>query len=128
MNIENAESLWNEICYLLSASIKTGISEKDFELQVVRAVEKLGWSEYLGEIEKQPSIQFGRKYLRPDIVVYNSKKRALIPIEVKRPAEDLSNDHIDGQLKSYMLQLKAKFGLVIGDSIKLFYDGPEKIT
>jgi predicted DNA-binding transcriptional regulator len=126
MNSEYAKALWKEICYLLSDSIKSGISERDFELQVVRAIEKLGWSEFLGEIIKQPSIKFGRQALRPDLVVYDSKKRALMAIEVKRPAENLSNDHIDGQLKSYMLQLKTNFGLVIGDSVKLFYDGPEK--
>jgi len=126
MKRDEATNLWNEICFLLSSNIKSGISEKDFEQQVVRVIEKLGWAEFKGEIVQQASIQFGRKALRPDLVIVDSDNKASVPIEIKRPAEDLSNDHIAGQLKSYMLQLKAKFGLVIGDGIKLFYDGPEK--
>jgi len=44
--------LWNEICFLLSDSIKPDISEKDYENQVIRAIEKLGWREYTGEIKR----------------------------------------------------------------------------
>jgi predicted transcriptional regulator of viral defense system len=126
MDKEQAKEIWGEICFLLSKNIKPEINEKDFEIQVMRAIEKLGWLEYKEEIGRQVSIQIGRRAMRPDIVIYDMNKKPLVPIEIKRPAENLSDHNITGQLKSYMRQIKAEFGLVIGDSIKLFYDGPEK--
>lgn len=114
---------WSEICFLLSESIKSDISEKDFESQVVRAMEKLGWYEYKGEIQRQTSIQIGRKkYIIPDIVLYDSNKAQLV-VEVKRPSEDLTKDETTGQLTSYMRQMKADFGLLIGRQIRMYYDG-----
>jgi hypothetical protein len=37
----DANEIWNEICFLLSDSIKPNILEKDYENQVIRAIEKL---------------------------------------------------------------------------------------
>lgn len=37
---------WDEICFLLSENIKQTIPERDFENQVVRAIEVLGWRNY----------------------------------------------------------------------------------
>jgi hypothetical protein len=34
---------WDEICFLLSDNINQNLSERDFENQVVRAIEVLGW-------------------------------------------------------------------------------------
>lgn len=114
---------WEEICFLLSTSIKAGVSERDFENQVVRTIEKLDWFEYKGEIQRQPNIQLGRKNsIRPDVVLYDSKKPVIV-IEVKRPAEDLTKDESSGQLISYMRQMKADFGLLIGQQIRMYYDG-----
>jgi hypothetical protein len=121
----DTKEVWNEICFILSDSVKKDIAEKDFENQVVRAIEKLGWSEYAGEIKRQPELQIGRGTVRPDIVLYDSNRRAVVALEVKRPLEDLSKEEPAGQLKSYMLQLKCEFGLLVGSSIRLFYDGKE---
>ena len=100
------------------------ISEKEFEHQVVRALGVLGWREYKGEIERQHSIPIGRQgILKPDLVVYSAEKNALIAIEVKRPQEDLSRDDSISQLKSYMRQLKADFGFLIGNQVRVYYDG-----
>jgi hypothetical protein len=124
METNEIKLAWTEICYLLSESIKQDINEKDFENQVLRTIEKLGWQEYAGEIERQPILQLGRKTnIRPDLVIYGSHKKALIVIEVKRPAEDMSKDDVIGQLKSYMRQMKADFGLIIGKGIHMYYDG-----
>jgi len=83
---------WNEICYLLNESIKPNFTEKDFENQVVRSLELLGWKEYKNEIIRQHSIKVGRNTLiRPDIIICNDDGNTIISIEVKRPSEDLSN-------------------------------------
>ena len=124
--MDQVEEQWAEICFLLSANVRPDISEKDFESLVIRTMEKLGWYEYKGEIQRQPNIQIGRKNsIRPDVVLYNSSK-ALIVIEVKRPAEDLTKDESTGQLISYMRQMKADFGLLIGQQIRMYYDGHRK--
>lgn len=116
---------WDEICFLLSENIKQNLSEKDFESQVVRAIEVLGWREFRNEIERQPSIQLGREgTLRPDLIIHGNDKKCLIVVEVKRPAEDIKRDYIIGQLRSYMRQMKSDFGFLIGSDLRVFYDGP----
>jgi len=122
----NANDVWNEICFLLSGGIKPDILEKDYENQVIRAVEKLGWLEYTGEIIRQPEIKIGRNTkIRPDIAISGPDGNTLIVIEVKRPTERLSKEEPADQLISYMLQTKAEFGLLVGSSIRVFYDGKE---
>ena len=118
------KQLWHEICFLLHESINSDINEKDFENQVVRAIEKLDWLEYRDEIKRQPTLILGRKVqIRPDLAIYDSKGNALVAVEVKRPSEDLTKEEPANQLISYMLQMKAKFGLLIGKSIRIYYDG-----
>ena len=118
---------WNEICYILHDSITSKINEKEYENKVLRVVEKLGWREYKGEIETQPTLNIGRNStIRPDIVVYGANRQALFVIEVKRPEEDISRDDSIGQLKSYMRHVKADFGLLVGIEIRLYYDGQLK--
>ena len=92
---------------------------------MVRAVETLGWKEYKNEIKRQPVIKIGHgNKLIPDLVVYDDSDEPLIAIEVKRPGEDLTTDDVFSQLQSYMRQLKTQYGLVIGKTIRFFYDGP----
>lgn len=43
---------WDEICFLLSENFKQTLSERNFENQVVRAIEVLGWREFKNEIER----------------------------------------------------------------------------
>ncbi|MCD6535186.1 MAG: type I restriction enzyme HsdR N-terminal domain-containing protein [Deltaproteobacteria bacterium] len=124
MEPKNYQEIWQEICFILSDSVKENISEKDFEHQVLRALEVLGWREFKGEIERQILIQVGRQgILKPDLVVYGERKKALIVIEVKRPQEDISRDDSISQLKSYMRQMKADFGFLVGNQIRIYYDG-----
>ncbi|MDY0096242.1 MAG: type I restriction enzyme HsdR N-terminal domain-containing protein [Candidatus Vecturithrix sp.] len=124
MEPEQYKEIWQEICFILSESVKENINEKDFEHHVLRALEVLGWREFRGEIERQISIQVGRQgVLKPDLVVYGEEKKALIVVEVKRPQEDISRDDSISQLKSYMRQMKADFGFLIGNQIRIYYDG-----
>ncbi len=118
--------IWDEICFLLSDNIKQSLSERDFENQVVRSLEVLGWREFKNEIQRQPSIQLGREgVLRPDLIIYDEDKKPLIVVEVKRPVEDISKDYVIGQLRSYMRQIKSDFGFLIGSDLRVFYDGQE---
>jgi predicted nuclease of restriction endonuclease-like (RecB) superfamily len=120
----NAEK-WEEICFLLSENIKQSFSERDFENQVVRAIEVLGWREFKNEIQRQPTVQLGREgILRPDLIIYDNDRKCLIVVEIKRPAEDIKRDYIIGQLRSYMRQMKSDFGFLIGKDLRVFYDGP----
>lgn len=124
MEPQHYQVVWEEICFVLSDSVRENINERDFEHQVLRALEVLGWREFRGEIERQKSIQVGRQgILIPDLVVYGGDKKALIVIEVKRPQEDISRDDSISQLKSYMRQMKADFGFLVGNQIRIYYDG-----
>lgn len=115
---------WDEICFLLSESINQNLPEREFENQVVRAIEVLGWREFKNEIKKQPIVQLGREgTLRPDLIIYGNDKKSLIVVEVKRPTEDIKKDYIIGQLRSYMRQMKSDFGFLIGSDLRVFYDG-----
>lgn len=121
---DNSEK-WDEICFLLSDNIKQTLPERDFENQVVRAIEVLGWREFKNEIERQPIVQLGREgTLRPDLIIYGNDRKCLIVVEVKRPIEDIKRDYVIGQLRSYMRQMKSDFGFLIGSDFRVFYDGP----
>jgi Fe2+ or Zn2+ uptake regulation protein len=124
MTPDKAKETWKEICFILSKSVSEKTNEKDFESQVVRAIEALGWKEFRDEIKRQTVLKIGHGgKLQPDLVVYDNPDDPLIAIEVKRPAEDLSKDDVSSQLQSYMRQLKAEYGLAIGKTIRFFYDG-----
>jgi len=117
--------MWLEFCFLLSENINSDLSERDFENQVVRAIEVLGWREFRNEIERQPIVQLGREgTLRPDLIIYGNDRKALIVVEVKRPSEGITRDNIIGQLRSYMRQMKSDFGFLIGSDLRIYYDGP----
>jgi hypothetical protein len=122
--MNNYSEMWAEFCFLLSKNISLNTSEKDYENQVVRAIEVLGWREFKNEIERQPNIQIGRDgTLRPDLIIYGNDRRALIVVEVKRPSENITRDNIMGQLRSYIRQMRADIGFLIGSDLRIFYDG-----
>jgi hypothetical protein len=124
MQSESFKTIWEEICFILSQNISSSANESLYEQAVIRAIEKLHWSQFRKEIVIQPSLQIGRQSsIRPDIVIYGPEKKALIVVEVKRPSEDMAKDTAIGQLKSYMRQMKADFGILIGVELRVFYDG-----
>lgn len=123
MTTEHSEK-WAEICFLLSGNVRQDIPEKEFESQVVRAIEVLGWREFKNEIERQPIVQLGREgTLRPDLIVRRNDNKCLIVVEVKRPLENITRDYVIGQLRSYMRQMKSDFGFLIGTDLRVYYDG-----
>src|SRR5208337_4021761 len=121
MDQKTFEDLWAEICFILKVPVST--MEIPFQNKVLRAIEKLGWSQFRKEIEIEPSLPSGRSKIRPDFVVYSPERHPLIAIEVKKPIDPIDTPDCAGQLTSYMRQTKADFGLLIGSEIRVFYDG-----
>lgn len=114
---------WNEICFLLSENIKKEISESEFEQNVIQALRVLNWKEFTGDIQIRPSFQFGASNrIMPDFVINSADKKNLFVIEIKQPNIPLTTS-FQQQLFSYMRHLRLQYGILIGQSIQVFYDG-----
>jgi len=112
---------WNEICYHMSK--RRNVSERDFQTTVEFLFEKLGWSQYKDEIVSQKAISVGSaSNVKPDIVIKNNGQVILV-IELKKPNVVLSERNAK-QLKSYMRLLKLNFGILLGETIQLYYELP----
>lgn len=125
MEQEALREIWAEICFHLSDNVSPNINENIFEQKVLLTLEKfLGWSQYREEIKLKPLLQIGRQnFITPDIVLYSPDNRAVVVLEIKRPAEDLNRLEYFGQLQSYMRQTRADFGLLVGKEIHVYYEG-----
>ena len=122
--MSSSTGIWNKICFLLNENIKQTCDENDYESQVVRAIECLGWDESKKEIKRQQTIPIGNQNsIKPDLIIYGQENRPLIPIEIKRPCVNLGKSEIMAQIRSYMLQLKSDFGFLIGSEFKVYYEG-----
>lgn len=114
---------WNEICFLIKEHSKQNSKEAFFQNEVVNIFEKLGWSRFKKEIEIEKNIPIGAtNRLRLDILISLEGEKLLV-VELKKSMNP-GSERISQQLISYMLQLKMKFGLFIGENIQLFYDDP----
>jgi len=115
---------WNELCFVLNKSLASNISEQLFELKVIQAMEKLGWSQYKGELSIRESIQIGSvNRIHPDITIKSSDGQNQFVVEIKRPSEDLTAERFRNQLHSYMRMTRVNLGLLIGNKIQVFVDG-----
>ena len=114
---------WNEICFHLFENIKSDISERDYENNVIKALTVLEWKEFSGNVEIRPSIRIGaNNRITPDFVIRSNDEERLFVIEIKQPNLPL-NSNFQQQLFSYMRQLKLEYGILIGQRIQIFYDG-----
>jgi hypothetical protein len=112
---------WNEINFILSEKVKSGISESIFEKYVIEALRILGWSEYLGDLIIRPSINIGSsKRITPDIIVKKGDKKLFV-IEIKKPGNQIKTRYAE-QLTSYLRFSKLEVGIIIGEKIQLVYD------
>lgn len=114
--------IWNEICFQLKVCIKNNALEKEYENAVCNCLLLLGWKNYRGEIVTQYPVQTGHENKYADIVILKEDIEQFV-IETKRPNHILQEED-EKQLFSYMRLLKhqVKFGLYIGDKIRLYYD------
>ena len=116
------EDIWNEICADLQDCIKRDVLEKEYEKTIANCMRLLKWRKFDGEIITQYQIQVGHETKLADIVLSSNGIEQFV-IEVKRPSHTIQEED-KKQLWSYMRMLKhpVKFGIYIGENIRLFYD------
>jgi len=110
-------TLWNEICYHVNKN--RGSTERDFQTTVEFLFEKIGWSQYKGEIVTQLTIPVGSAgSVRPDIVIKDNDTIVLV-VELKRADSDLSERNAE-QLISYMRLLRLNYGVLLGEKLQVY--------
>ena len=119
------KDLWEEICYILTETIPSNVSEQIYENKVIRVFEKLGWSQYRKELSVRESMQIGSaNRIFPDIIIRNEHAEPVCVIEIKKPSADLNFSGHVNQLSSYMRMLRTHVGILIGDRIKVYTEKP----
>lgn len=117
------QEAWNEICFIVNRCRQANSSESSFQIEAENIFEKLGWSRYKGEVVSQQIINVGSAHtVRPDIVISNGQENLYV-IELKKPSANFIERNTD-QLISYMRLLKLNCGILLGDSVRIFYDAP----
>ncbi|UJH92709.1 type I restriction enzyme HsdR N-terminal domain-containing protein [Antarcticibacterium sp. 1MA-6-2] len=123
------KDLWEEICFILTETIPSNVSEQIYENKVIRVFEKLGWSHYKKELTVRESIQFGAaNRMCPDIIIRNSNAEPVCVIEIKKPTADLNFSGHRSQLASYMRMLRTPVGILVGDKFKVYTEMPESLV
>jgi hypothetical protein len=99
------------------------MTEARYAQKIKMALEKLGWSEYAGEIKEERPLHIGRGgTIRPDLIVSNTSNFQCFIVEIKRPIDMLYDAIYRKQLTSYMRQTKSKYGILVGRKIQVFVD------
>lgn len=115
--------IWNDFCNDVLTSKKNKSKEIDFERGPVKDfLTSLGWVKYGSHrlVEQHP-IQFATAIHHADFALFlqNEEKPEMI-IELKRPAKK-KEDKDAVQLEDYMLKEYCSFGLLVGESVELYY-------
>jgi hypothetical protein len=115
------KAIWNEICFHVNKN--RNASERDFQTTIEFLFEKLGWSQYNGEIELNKTLSIGSaNSVKPDIVIKHNEQIILV-VEMKKPNTKMSERNAE-QLRSYMRLLRLNFGVLLGETLQLFYELP----
>ena len=111
--------LWNNFCAKVEKFRQH--PESAFQAVLEQLFENLGWQS--NEIITQPNVKIGKSMRAiPDIVIqYNGKNQFVV--ELKRPNANTSRDD-EKQLFSYMRLYKVQFGILLGNTMKVFYELP----
>ncbi|VEU79892.1 type I restriction enzyme HsdR N-terminal domain-containing protein [Haploplasma axanthum] len=113
---------WNKFCDEID-KLKTSKTNENVVQQLIENVlsELLNWSKLNGEIVSRMEIPIGaNNRLIPDVILKKDNKNIIV-IELKKVTKQ-NTVRITQQLKSYMRQLKLKYGIFIGNKIEFFYD------
>ena len=111
--------LWNDFCFQVERL--RGCDERTFQYVAENMFEKFGWEQFNKEIVSQQVIIIGSaQSLKPDIIIQSGNKRHFV-VELKKTNADLS-DRNKRQLISYMRQLKLRFGVLLGNSLQVYYE------
>jgi len=115
------KTIWKEICFHVNRF--RNAPEQDFQTVVELLFEKLGWSLVKGEVVSQITIPVGSSNsVRPDMVLKNDGKTVLV-VELKRANVNISERNAE-QLISYMRLLRLDFGILLGESLQIYYELP----
>jgi len=120
--MDDYREIWNDICYRIKDKNQFS-AEREFQIIAEFIFDKLGWSMRKNEIMTQKTIHIGASgNVRPDIIIAD-KEKYLFVVELKKPNVSISEQHAE-QLFSYMRLLKVNFGIILGESIQIFYELP----
>jgi hypothetical protein len=109
---------WEKLCAQITPLINGGVNEAVFNkffLSCLRTI--FNWEN--DNLKVEFPVPMGSTTKRADIIL-NGEDFSIV-IEMKHPDKMLGNDHA-GQLFSYMRILGYKYGLLVGNEIKLFCD------
>jgi hypothetical protein len=116
------KDIWNDMCYHIKDKNRNA-SEHDFQTIAESLFEKLGWLQYKGEIVTQETIRVGvANIIKPNIVIKNNGQ-TLFVVELKRPNKTMTEKNTE-QLVSYMRLLKLSFGILLGETLQIYYELP----
>ena len=119
------KAIWNEICFHVKKNQDT--SEDDFQKTAEHLFGLIGWSQYKGEVVPKNALSVGSsRRVFPDITIKDNG-RAILVVELKKPSVTIMEQHVK-QLKSYMRLEKLDFGVLLGESLQLFYDSADDET
>ena len=118
------KDIWNKFVYKLIECKKNNVEEAIYHNIIEDKLELLGWATYRGEICHKVTLPIGSVgHIQPDILVRRDGENMFV-IEVKRPNHNCNERDLQ-QLFSYMLQLRLKVGIYIGEYLEVFYDCPQ---
>ena len=118
------KDIWNKFVYKLIECKKNNVEEAIYHNIIEDKLELLGWATYRGEICHKVTLPIGSVgHIQPDILVRRDGENMFV-IEVKRPNHNCNERDLQ-QLFSYMLQLRLKVGIYIGEYLEVFYDYPQ---
>lgn len=113
--------IWNKFVYKLIECKNRNVEEAIYHNTIEDKLELLGWAAYRGEICHKINLPIGSVgCIQPDILVRKDGENMFV-IEVKKPNHNRNERDLQ-QLFSYMLQLRLKVGVYIGEYIEVFYD------
>lgn len=118
------QDTWNKFVWKLIECQTKDVEESVYHNLIEDKLELLGWAGYRGEICHKAKVPIGSNgSIQPDILIKKNEENQFV-IEVKRP-NHTQRDRELKQLFSYMLQLRLKVGIYIGEHIEVFYDQPD---
>ena len=109
---------WQKLCEQLIPLIKNNVTEDLFHSLFESALKTIfNWDS--ASIHHKKQVPMGRDIKEADIVLTSSNYG--IVIEMKKPSVALGDKEV-GQLTSYMRILGHKFGFLIANEFRVFYD------
>ncbi|MCL2228847.1 MAG: type I restriction enzyme HsdR N-terminal domain-containing protein [Firmicutes bacterium] len=113
--------VWEEICFHVNKCKNKNCREQEYQIAFEKIFHALGWKESKYELVPQHKMSVGslQHGYYADIVIKNGDTVNYV-VELKRPNSISNENHLE-QLRSYMLLLDTDFGILIGDTMQVYY-------